>query len=349
MEVIWLNRNPVLNLKRGLSFRRQINSWLMGAQMKLGMAKLWGYPRHVILDLVNVCGLQCPICPQGQKKINRNPTQISEELFKQIMDTLGPYLYTLTLTNWGEPLRHPKLGVLLQYTRKFPCYTGFSTNLQYLPDELLNEILRSGIDEIGCSIDGVTEQTYSKYRVGGDFDTAFNNMIRLIKTRNTLGLVKPKIRWQVLLTRHTECEIDQIKQKAEEIGVDSLVFLPIFVDIARMFTHSPKERLKNDNDWLPQNPELSWYDYTTGCLKNAPQLCSKLWDTMVIHPDGRISPCCAVMDKKDDFAEMFNADNFHSIWNNSHYQLARKRIARKTSQPVHSVCECCYRNGVLIF
>jgi MoaA/NifB/PqqE/SkfB family radical SAM enzyme len=327
---------------------RAINNVLVGLQARLKTRRVIGYPRHLIIDPVNTCGLQCPICPNGRRETPREPGVMTRSLFSKIMRTCGPYLYTLTLTNWGEPLRHPGILELLSIARKYPCYIGFSSNLQYLPSQLADGLIQSGIDEIGVSIDGATAEVYNRYRIGGDFETAMNNLRLLVSRRRRLGAAKPKIRWQVLLHRHTEKETDAIIDRAHDIGVDSVVFVPILVDISRMFTHTPEERLSRDSDWLPENPELSGYDYETGRLKGDPRFCSKLWDTMVIHPDGAVSPCCAVINPEDDFGAITEKGGFWKTWNGRRYRTARARMARKPAEPGNLVCDQCLRHGILI-
>jgi MoaA/NifB/PqqE/SkfB family radical SAM enzyme len=311
-------------------------------------SRVFGYPRHIMIDLVNVCGLKCPICAQGRGEIPRKPSQMSEDLFRSIINCAGPYLYTLTLTNWGEPLKHPKALDFMRYARKFPIYIGFSTNMMNMPENL-DELLETGIDEIGCSIDGATPETYRKYRIGGDFQVALNNMRKLVERKHQLSLTLPKIRWQVLLNRYTEKEIARIKELALEIGVDSLVFVPIYVDIARMLTHSSKERFERDRDWLPEDQDLSWYDYSIGDLKVHTTHCEKLWDSMVIHPDGAVSPCCAVIDPKDDFGVLTSGDDISSVWNGPAYRSARRLMAGHKTNDTHLVCRHCHENGVVIF
>ncbi len=347
MEVIWLNKSPIMNLRRGKSFRRKINSMLVGIQSKLQTPMVWGYPRHLIIDVINVCGLHCPICPQGRSEIPRKTARISKELFSDILDRLGPYLYTLTLTNWGEPLRHPDIIDLLRIARKSPAYIGFSSNLQNLSREIVDELLLSGVDEIGCSIDGGTAPTYQKYRVGGDFHVALSNMKHLVDRKRELGLSVPKIRWQVLINRYTEKEIDLIHKTAEEIGVDSVVWVPIYVDIGRMLIDTPEQRFARDKDWLPADEDLSWYDYRTGRFKQVTYFCDKLWDSIVIHPDGAMSPCCAVIDPADDFGKW--GSDFFKVWNGQRYRTARKLVKSGKPGDPDIVCSHCMKNGVLIF
>jgi radical SAM protein with 4Fe4S-binding SPASM domain len=335
-------------LLRGRSLRRKLNSILMGLQIRARSSVVRSYPRHMVLDLINICGLNCPICPQGQGKIKRAPASIDLDYFSALMEKFGPFLYTLTLTNWGEPFLYPRLAEALRIARKYPIYIGFSTNLQKLPSDI-DGILLSGIDEIGCSIDGASAAAYAKYRIGGDFSRAIDAMKLLVEKRNALGLKIPKIRWQVLLNRYTEPETDSVISAAEMAGVDSVVFLPIYVDIANMFTQSPQKRFENDRDWLPADENLSWYDYSSGRLKNPPKICTRLWDTLVIHPDGAISPCCAVIDPKDDFGKLKNVNDFWEVWNGPRFRSARnllKRKPRKLDEKV--VCSKCVEEGILI-
>ncbi len=349
METYWLNRNEDIPLDSRGNLKRKLNSLLVSYAEKSNAERVFGRPRHLIIDLINVCGLKCPICPQGRCEIPRKPSQMTEELFKIIVDALGPYLYSMTLTNWGEPLRHPKLISFIKYARKYPVYIGFSSNLQNLKPEMIDQLIHSGVDEIAASIDGVTTASYSKYRVGGDFSLAFQNLTNLINRRNALSLNRPKIRWQVLLNRYTEPEIEAIRSKAEEIGVDQLVFVPIYIDIARMFTHSPEERFDRDRDWLPENEELSWYDYQTKQLKTESKKCMKLWDTMVVHPDGAVSPCCAVIDPRDDFGKIQGAGDIMRIWNGESYRSARRLMGKHLASDTPVICSKCIKQGIVIF
>ena len=41
------------------------------------------------------------------------------------------------------------------------------------------------------------EKSYSKYRCGGEFNIVKENMQNLVKERNKLGLIKPKIIWKM--------------------------------------------------------------------------------------------------------------------------------------------------------
>ncbi len=350
MDVYWLNKKADLRLQRGSGIRRRINALLTGAAHRLRTSWVPGFPRHLILDVFSSCGLHCPICPQGRQEIPRKPSVLDPDLFRTILDCFGPYLYTLTLTNWGEPLRYPHLVELVEYARKWSVYIGFSTNLQTFSRDRIERLLETDIDEIGCSIDGATEPTYQKYRVGGSFSNAIDRMTYLVRRRNELGRRTPKIRWQVLLNCHTEKEIDLIIETGRSIGVDSIVFVPIYVDIAGLFVRTPRERFDRDRDWLPLDSGMSWYNYETGLLKHSPAICDKLWDTMVIHPDGAVSPCCGVIDPQHDFGRITPGRlNGLSLFNNTSYRTARRMIRSGRRLDSGLVCSHCVTHGVLIY
>ena len=350
MRVYWLNAGDKIILKNGRSIRRKINSLGLSIQKKLKVSKIIGFPRHAILDLINVCGLNCPMCPEGRHQILRKKSRMSFELFKSIIDEIGPYLYTLTLTNWGEPLLHPELLKFLEYARKFPPYIGFSSNLQHMKHSFADRLLVSGINEIGCSIDGVTQGTYQQFRTGGDLRIALKNMIYLVERKHQLGLREPKIRWQVLLNRYTEKQTTSIIRAAQNIGLDSLVFIPIYVDLGRMFNTSPEERFHADKEWLPEDEKLSIYNYQTGNLKRKSTICSQLWDSIVIQPDGAISPCCAIINPDDDFGSIASDHSIRKAWNGKKYLDARKLFRSESGmdESTSLVCEHCRNNGLLI-
>ena len=349
MEIYRLNQFDEIPINKKLTFKKALNSKLVDCFLKFQFQRVWAYPRHLIIDLINECGLKCPMCPKGRGEITRKTASVNVRFFQQLLDKLGPFLFSLSLTNWGEPFRHPRVLELIRYARRYPISIGFSSNLQNLPEEWIDDLILTDIDVIGCSVDGATADTYGKTRVGGDFSTAFGNMKRLVERKRILQVDKPKIRWQVLLNRNTEPELDLIIKTAEEIGVDSLVFIPVYVDITHMFSQSPMERLKRDKAWIPADEALSWYDYNNGSFKRQLLHCTKLWDSMVVHPDGSVSPCCAVIDECHDFGRLRSVDDFWKVWNGARYRAARRIMSGKETEDDQIVCSHCRKHGIQIY
>ena len=160
------------------------------------------------------------------------------------MDELGPYLIHLDFCNWGEPFLNPELSKLIKYAKGYNVDTKVDSNLNILDEKCAEDIILSGLDKIIVSIDGASAETYSKYRVGGDFNTAINNLKLLIRKKKELARTNPYICWQFLVFRHNEHEIEQVKKLGQDLGVDN-------VSITRAFI--------GNKDWLPLNEEFSHY------------------------------------------------------------------------------------------
>ena len=62
-------------------------------------------------------------------------------LFDRLMYEVGPYLLTMSLWAWGEPVLHPRLADILRIAGQYDVVTLLSTNGQNLNDERVVEAL----------------------------------------------------------------------------------------------------------------------------------------------------------------------------------------------------------------
>ncbi len=339
-----------LKLKAGWSFRRELNGALNRLQArKLQNAHVLGYPKHLMVDPTNICNLKCPLCPSGKGALKRPTGFMDLKLFKKLMDETGPYIYTLTLANWGEPLLHPKLTDMIAYAKRYKIYVGFSSNFHHLKEETAEKLIEARLDEVAVSLDGVTPETYRKVRAGGNLETVMKNLELLIETRRRKNSSLPRIRWQFLVTSQNEHEMKAAEEKAKEMGLDSVVFVPIYLDIGGLLCRPPDERYARESEWLPSHDEHRLYDPKTGRLKNEPDVCLQLWEAATVNWDGGVSPCCAVIDEKDDFGK-FGPQTFKQIWNNEKYKAARKLMKGcEIDEKMKIICRFCRKFGIPIF
>ena len=97
---------------RGMSWPSRLN--LMTASLNLLHRRLrpWSWPLHMQFELASSCELECPVCPAGIGALKRSTSAIDPELFEQVLREAGPYLLTLSLWAWGEPLHYKHLEKL---------------------------------------------------------------------------------------------------------------------------------------------------------------------------------------------------------------------------------------------
>ena len=137
--------------------------------------------------------------------------------FRKILDEIGPHLFTINLCNWGEPFLNPDLPQMIEYAKQFNVVVGLSTNLNYLPDAAAEKAINAGIDIVVISIDGLTQETYSKYRQGGDIQKVFSNIEKLNYYKNKADK-KTLLIWQFLINKYNEAELESARESADKWG-----------------------------------------------------------------------------------------------------------------------------------
>lgn len=346
----------------GKYLTRKIPNFILNQiEMKRMRSVLISYPYHLVIDPTNICMLRCPLCPTWQDLEARPKGKMDLNTFKKLLDEAGTYLFVLNLCNWGEPLLNPELPAMIEYAKKFNIVVGLSTNLNHLPEKKAEELIESGIDIIVISVDGATQESYSKYRVGGDFGKVMENIKKLVFYRKS---GKPLLIWQFLVNRYNESEIDSAKAMALEMGIEFSAS-PMRTSMGKELLLPLHERVSEIQDWLPQNSTYNKYLYEiTPESKTRQTSCKWLWNSAVINWDGSVSPCCGVFEKNWDFGICYDSSenkkaSLHIVWNGPRYKLARKLIAAfmkksekfsailKEAEEEKIICSYCTKYGFL--
>ncbi len=291
----------------------------------------YGKPVSISVEPTTSCNLQCLECPSGQQTLTRAAGNIDVSFYKKIIDEHYKYLSYLLLYFQGEPFLHKDFFELIKYASALNIYTATSTNAHFLDDENVKKILESGLNKIIISIDGVDEETYLKYRKGGDFKKVVEGTKNLVKWRKKLKLKNPLIVLQFLVTRYNENQISEMKQFAKQIGVDKLEFKS-----AQVYN------FENGNELIPDIEKYSRYkknsDGTYSIKTKLKNSCWRMWSSLVITWDGKVVPCCFDKDAKYQLGDI-SETNIKAIWENSKYNNFRNRIL--TNRKDIDICKNC--------
>ncbi len=295
-------------------------------------------PYYYIIDICNVCNLRCPLCPTGNTTIARTQAMLSFEQYKALFDKIKEYALVVSLYNHGEPLLNPDVFSIIEHTLQNRVGTNISSNFNWPHPVDINDFVRSGLDYVTVSLDGVTQETYEQYRVRGDVAEVFENMKRLLSAKKALKSKTPFVEWQFIVFKHNEHEIDKARKLAEEIGVDLLRFVSPGVPPEDMHDLQIQEK------WMPENP-LYWERNPKiveeqGYVFDKP--CFYLYRSMFIYPGGGVTPCCFAHDQKQDFGNLNNSA-VSEIWNNKTYRSARMLFSKSppTDSRVETICDKC--------
>lgn len=334
-------------VKRYHTPNRLLNLFLVRLELLLRTDKVIGYPTFLVLEPTNICNFRCPLCPTGQnQKGGRSKGQMSLVNFRRIIDEIGPYLYSLRLENWGEPLLGKEIFDMVTYAKSKKISTSFNTNLSLLDEGSAEKLILAGLDHIKISLDGASKESYEKYRVGGDFKEVVNNIKLLTKKRADLNRKNPFIEVQFIVMRQNENEINQMKQLCIDLGVDGLFIQRLRPGMQEELFNPDAYCIEKYKEWLPVDSKYSLFDYEKKVRKYKSKICNFLWTTTVINWDGSIVPCCSIYDEKYDFGNIFD-DGFKNVWNGPQYRAARMLIGKGKAVSVDVVCKFCFKKGII--
>jgi hypothetical protein len=145
-------------------------------------------------------------------------------VMKSIVDQL-PDLEKILFYNFGEPFLHPDAIPFLRYVRRSRPEVIIHTNTNGIPlnSEKINTIAQEALlDRIVFSIDGATEESYTHYRVGGEFERALDNMKQMAEAVRREGNEKTiEIEWNYILFEWNDSDEELTKAAyiSKEIGV----------------------------------------------------------------------------------------------------------------------------------
>lgn len=257
----YAERHVINRLLREQRYRKLANylwvQWLMGR----GTTRAWGaHPYWLTLDPSNFCQLQCPFCPTGANKGTRNKSQMNFDHYKKFMDRVGPYVIRMEFMNWGESLFNKRLPDMIAEAKRHGIRTELHENFNNVPPEMIERLVGSGLDILSVSVDGLTQETYEKYRIGGKLDRVLANLRALVDERAKQGSTTPHIAWQYLVFRHNEHEVDRVEAFARERGADEIRIKAPFLPTEGEYMAA----------WMPTRPEYQLYTPPEGLEERDP-------------------------------------------------------------------------------
>ncbi|MCD4737044.1 MAG: radical SAM protein, partial [Bacteroidales bacterium] len=158
-----------------------------------GRIKLLGKPYSLSVEPTTSCNLRCPECPSGLRQFPRYTGMMDFESFKKIIDETHKHLIYLLLYFQGEPYLNPAFFDFVKYAKKHRIYTATSTNAHFLTEENAGKTIDSGLDRLIISLDGIGQEAYSAYRIGGRYDQVIKGIQNIVKLKRELKSCTPYI------------------------------------------------------------------------------------------------------------------------------------------------------------
>jgi radical SAM protein with 4Fe4S-binding SPASM domain len=317
----------------GASTSKKINFVKAEFSARHALARSMGKPILVTIEPSNICDQRCPICETGAGVLRRKKSLMTFEEFTSIVDQFDSNLDQMFFYGMGEPFLNKDAYAMIRYAADKGIWVSSCTNGNSVDPE---KLVASGIGEINFQIAGMTQESHSRYRVGGNLKKALDTLVEAIRVRNRSAPAtrdRMKILAGFILMKHNEHEVDEFIEFCNANGVDQYNIIGTCLrTVDQWETYMPTDR----NYWIYSEDE-----YRQGRLvpsKRPDNYCGWIYSSVTIHVNGDVVPCCR--DVQGDYC-LGNVlkENLYDIWSNKKSCAIRKSVStRSNSFPLCLLC-----------
>jgi len=285
--------------------------------------------QHLRLEASSNCQLKCPSCPTAAGEIQRSIGGgfLKFDDFKALVDD-NPSLTHIELSNWGEIFLNPQIVPLIDYAyqRGIALTATNGANLNTVKEEALEALAKYHFHHITCSIDGASQETYSVYRKGGNFEQVIETIQKINAYKQTYQTDLPRLTWQFIVFGHNQHEIQKAREMAHSLGMDFFA------------------KLSWDQEFSPVQDQNAVQQAIGGNLAKQDDywqkvICSQLWNIPQVNWDGRVLGCC--VNTWGDFGNAFES-GLEAVVKGETMSHARQMLLGEREEKAGIPCTTCW-------
>lgn len=302
--------------------RRSFNKILSKYTLLRKRTTLLHDPLYMMVEPTNYCTLSCPLCPTGNGTLKAPKGFMKYECYKHLISEMSNTLISMMLWGFGEPFLHPDIFRMFATAHKAGIVVKTSTNGQTLNDkQMCNEMVKSGLDQLRVSLDGLSDKTLQIYRIGATISPIIEGLHYLLEAKKRFSSSTPNIIIQFIVMKHNEHELPKLKELANKLGVIWKIKTVSIGD----YKHNSEEK-----QFIPESPlrryivPSSFADSTRIIPKSTNlKICPYPWLWAHVNWDGTVVPCCKDPHRNHTMGNAFE-NGFMNIWNNESFVKFRK-------------------------
>jgi MoaA/NifB/PqqE/SkfB family radical SAM enzyme len=325
----------------GLPLKKMSNWVLTESSVVFKPGRPWGYPTVMQVEPTSRCNLRCKVCPVATG-LGRPVGNMDLKLYRRLIDEVGEYLLLVMFWDWGEPFLNPNAYEMIQYARRAGIKVVCSTNGHVFADgDQARRVVESGLDVLVFSVDGITQQTYERFRDRGELETVLQGIRNVVGEKRRQGSATPVVNFRFIVTKHGEGEVPLLKGYARSLGVDVLTL--------RKFHFVPGTETDGEGSSLVPNqldyqlPPLSGDGRQPLRLVRNP--CRNLWNCPTVHWDGTVCSCFMDYSERRPLGSLVER-RFREIWYGEPYRKLRRAFRKRWHEvPLCGDCASGFAGG----
>jgi MoaA/NifB/PqqE/SkfB family radical SAM enzyme len=301
----------------------------------------WGCPTLLQVEPTSRCNLRCRVCPVTSG-LGRPSGDMDEELFKKTMDELADYLLLILFWDWGEPFLNPKIYEMIRYARHRGIRVMSTTNGHvFASGEHARNVVKSGLDVLVFSVDGISQETYQHYRNIGRLESVLEGIRKVVAEKKSLNSKTPLLNFRFIVMNHNEREIPHLEEFARTLEVDALTL--------RKFYAIPNPRVEGTEakrELMPSQPKFQLPRIEDQRpLRITKNPCKTLWNCPTVHWDGTVCSCFADFHGERPLGSL-GRQSFKEIWDGQPLRNLRRRFRKGWQElPICKECGSGFRGG----
>lgn len=283
------------------------------------------FPQHIHIEPTNACNLRCIHCVQDT--MSRKRGFMDMEIFRRIIDEIGPLGCAITLDVQGEPLLHPRALDMVAYAKAAGCHVSLLTNATLLDAAKSARLIELGLDRVVFSFDAVDPELYERIRLRSKFKPTLANILEFLRQNVEAG--SPTfVCASIIHQEATRGHLEDYKRYFTELPVNT-----IFVsELLNMSGHS---RVSGEIDLSGKS----------GVEKDARPICRVPWENITVNWDGRVCSCPLDFEVSCPVGDV-HSQSLNEIWTSGAFRdfrrahLDRDYARFEKGQTLCSACNC---------
>jgi len=153
-------------------------------------------PRVVRIEPSSLYNLRCTHCPTGTRQDVKTRGVMTDQVWRKIIEELGSYenIRVVVLYHGGEPFLNKNIFGMINMLKSMDIpFIKIVTNGTLIKDQMLPDIIKSGLDCIEISLDGLSPEENNQIRIGSDYYQVASTIKKLLSLKNDLRSNKPDI------------------------------------------------------------------------------------------------------------------------------------------------------------